>query len=48
MSGLGITNYPVSFDFNTYVVTYKGGETVDFSEYFAEDGEEQTVEEMAF
>lgn len=48
MSGLGITNYPVSFDFNTYVVTYKGSETVDFSEYFAEDGEEQTVEEMAF
>lgn len=48
MAGLGFTNYPVSFDFNTYVVTYKGGETVDFSEYFVDSGEEETVDELAF
>lgn len=37
MGGLGITNYPTKFDFNTYIVTYKNGETLDLSQYFNQE-----------
>ena len=39
MSGIGITNYPVKVNFNTFVVTYKNGETLDLSQYFLSDEE---------
>lgn len=34
MNNLNITNFPTIFDYNTYIVTYKDGQTLDLSEYF--------------